>query len=149
MMTPQGPKTIEFNARFGDPETQVVLPRLKTDVLEVFQAVVNGNLADLNIEWSEEAAVCVVAASGGYPGSFERGLVIEGLDEVSDAMVFHAGTKRNEGGELVTNGGRVLGVTALGKDIATARAKAYAEISKIQFEGKHSRTDIALKALVD
>ena len=149
MMTPQGPKTIEFNARFGDPETQVVLPRLKTDVLEVFQAVVNGNLADLNIEWSEEAAVCVVAASGGYPGSFERGLVIEGLDEVSDAMVFHAGTKRNEGGELVTNGGRVLGVTALGKDIATARAKAYAEISKIQFEGKHSRTDIALKALID
>jgi phosphoribosylamine--glycine ligase len=148
MMTPQGPKTIEFNARFGDPETQVVLPRLKTDLLDIFLAVVNGKLADLDIEWRDEAAVCVIAASGGYPGTFERGFVIEGLDEVEGAIVFHAGTKRAEDGSLLTNGGRVLGVTALGKDIAEARTKAYAEIEKIRFSGKHSRTDIALKALV-
>ncbi len=148
MMTPQGPKTIEFNARFGDPETQVVLPRLKTDLLDIFLAVVNGKLADLEIEWRDEAAVCVIAASGGYPGTFERGFVIEGLDEVEDAIVFHAGTKRAEDGSLLTNGGRVLGVTALGKDIEEARTKAYAEIEKIRFHGKHSRTDIALKALV-
>jgi phosphoribosylamine--glycine ligase len=149
MMTPNGPKTIEFNARFGDPETQVVLPRLKTDLLDIFLAVVHGGLADLQIEWGDEAAVCVIAASGGYPGSFNKGYEITGLDELEGVYVFHAGTKiSEENGGLLTNGGRVLGVTALGSDIAAARAKAYAEIAKVQFTGKHSRTDIAAKALV-
>jgi phosphoribosylamine--glycine ligase len=148
MMTPQGPKTIEFNARFGDPETQVVLPRLKTDLLEIFAAAVHGGLADLPIEWSEEAAVCVIAASAGYPGSYEKGHVINGLSQVNSAIVFHAGTAVNVEGKTVTNGGRVLGVTALGRDIAAARTKAYEEIAKISFEGKYSRTDIAMKALV-
>ncbi|WP_435924068.1 phosphoribosylamine--glycine ligase [Paenibacillus sp. DYY-L-2] len=151
MITPEGkPKTIEFNARFGDPETQVVLPRLKSDLLDIFLAAVNGTLAEAEIEWSEEAAVCVILASGGYPASYPKGLPIHGLDRVSekDALVFHAGTGKSEAGEWVTNGGRVLGVVGLGKDIAEARVKAYAAADRITFEGKHSRTDIAAKALV-
>ncbi|MBP1153870.1 MULTISPECIES: phosphoribosylamine--glycine ligase [unclassified Paenibacillus] len=147
MLTPNGPKTIEFNARFGDPETQVVLPRLKTDLLDIFLAAVNGRLGQMNIEWSDEAAVCVILASEGYPGSYPKGLPIEGLDEVQDALVFHAGTAVKDGA-IVTSGGRVLGVTALGRDIAEARAKAYAEADRIRFQGKHYRTDIAKKALV-
>lgn len=147
MLTPNGPKTIEFNARFGDPETQVVLPRLKTDLLDIFVAAINGRLDQMNIEWSDEAAVCVILASEGYPGSYPKGLPIEGLDEVQDALVFHAGTAVKDG-SIVTNGGRVLGVTALGRDIAEARAKAYAEAERIRFQGKHYRTDIAKKALV-
>lgn len=148
MLTPEGPKTIEFNARFGDPETQVVLPRLKTDLLDIFLAAVNGRLGQMEIEWSDEAAVCVILASGGYPGSYKKGLPIEGLQDVQDALVFHAGTAKREDGSLVTNGGRVLGVTGLGSNIAEARAKAYAEADKIRFEGKQCRTDIAKKALV-
>ncbi len=147
MLTPNGPKTIEFNARFGDPETQVVLPRLKTDLLDIFLAAVNGRLDQMEIEWSEEAAVCVILASEGYPGSYPKGLPIEGLDDVQDSIVFHAGTAIKNG-EVVTNGGRVLGVTALGRDIAEARAKAYADADRIRFQGKHNRTDIAKKALV-
>ncbi|CAG7645845.1 phosphoribosylamine--glycine ligase [Paenibacillus allorhizosphaerae] len=147
MLTPNGPKTIEFNARFGDPETQVVLPRLKTDLLDIFLAAINGRLDQMNIEWSDEAAVCVILASEGYPGSYPRGLPIEGLDQVQNAIVFHAGTAVKDGA-IVTNGGRVLGVTALGKDIAEARAKAYADADRIRFQGKHYRTDIAKKALV-
>ncbi|GCL74751.1 MULTISPECIES: phosphoribosylamine--glycine ligase [Paenibacillus] len=147
MLTPNGPKTIEFNARFGDPETQVVLPRLKTDLLDIFLAAINGCLDRMNIEWSDEAAVCVILASEGYPGSYSKGLPIEGLDEVQDALVFHAGTAVKDG-SIVTSGGRVLGVTALGRDIAEARAKAYAEADRIRFQGKHYRTDIAKKALV-
>lgn len=149
MITPDGkPKTIEFNARFGDPETQVVLPRLKTDLLDVFLAAVNGRLADLELEWSEDAAVCVILASGGYPASYPKGIAIEGLEtEAEGTIVFHAGTSRDEDGTWRTNGGRVLGVVGLGPDIAAARAKAYARAGEITFEGKHNRTDIALKAL--
>ncbi|MGM1049850.1 MAG: phosphoribosylamine--glycine ligase [Bacillota bacterium] len=150
MITPDGkPKTIEFNARFGDPETQVVLPRLKTDLLEVFLAAVNGSLAELELEWSEESAVCVILASGGYPASYEKGLVISGLNaEDNDSIVFHAGTALDEEGRWITNGGRVLGVVGMGSDIASARAKAYERAEYIIFEGKHNRTDIAVKALV-
>ncbi|ANY72932.1 phosphoribosylamine--glycine ligase [Paenibacillus ihbetae] len=150
MITPDGkPKTIEFNARFGDPETQVVLPRLQTDLLEVFLATVNGKLADLELEWSEDAAVCVILASGGYPASYPKGIAISGLDDEQEGtIVFHAGTSRDADGTWRTNGGRVLGVVGLGADIAAARAKAYARAESIAFEGKHNRTDIALKALV-
>ncbi|WP_339820072.1 phosphoribosylamine--glycine ligase [Paenibacillus sp. FSL R7-0216] len=151
MIAPDGkPKTIEFNARFGDPETQVVLPRLKSDLLDIFLAAVNGTLDQAEIEWSDEAAVCVVLASGGYPASYPKGLPIRGLDEAgaAGALVFHAGTARGKGGELVTNGGRVLGVVGLGKTIAEARDKAYEAAGSIAFEGKHQRTDIAAKALV-
>ncbi|KZE76251.1 phosphoribosylamine--glycine ligase [Paenibacillus elgii] len=147
MLTPNGPKTIEFNARFGDPETQVVLPRLKTDLLDIFLAAVNGRLDQMEIEWSEEAAVCVILASEGYPASYPKGLPIEGLEDVQESIVFHAGTAVKDG-VIVTNGGRVLGVTALGRDIAEARAKAYADADRIRFQGKHNRTDIAKKALV-
>lgn len=148
MLTNKGPKTIEFNARFGDPETQVLLPRLKTDLLDIFLATINGTLDQLAIEWNDQAAVCVVLASPGYPASYPKGLPIAGLDEVGpDALVFHAGTALNEAGQTVTNGGRVLGVVGLGADIADAREKAYAELSKISFEGVHYRTDIAAKAL--
>lgn len=152
MITPDGkPKTVEFNARFGDPETQVVLPRLKTDLLDIFLATVNGTLADIEIEWSDEAAVCVILASGGYPASYPKGLPISGLDQVDtdQALVFHAGTGHGANGEIVTNGGRVLGVVGLGNDIASARANAYAQAEKITFEGKHQRSDIAAKALVE
>ncbi|MEK3782604.1 MULTISPECIES: phosphoribosylamine--glycine ligase [unclassified Paenibacillus] len=150
MITPDGkPKTIEFNARFGDPETQVVLPRLQTDLLEVFLATVNGKLADLELEWSKDAAVCVILASGGYPASYPKGIAISGLDDEQEGtIVFHAGTSRDADGTWRTNGGRVLGVVGLGADIAAARAKAYARAESIAFEGKHNRTDIALKALV-
>lgn len=151
MVTPEGkPKTIEFNARFGDPETQVVLPRLKSDLLEIFLAAVEGRLNDVEIEWSEEAAVCVILASGGYPASYPKGLPIQGLEQAENvhSLVFHAGTARGEQGEWLTNGGRVLGVVGVGADIAEARERAYAAAGKITFDGKHSRTDIAAKALV-
>ncbi|GAB2673661.1 phosphoribosylamine--glycine ligase [Paenibacillus thermoaerophilus] len=148
MITPDGtPKTVEFNARFGDPETQVVLPRLKTDLLDIFLATVNGRLDQLDIEWSDEAAVCVIAASEGYPGSYPKGLPIDGLDQAKDkALIFHAGTAMKDG-RFVTNGGRVLGVVGLGSDIAQAREQAYSAMDLIRFEGKHYRTDIAKKAL--
>ena len=146
MITDAGPKTIEFNCRFGDPETQVVLPRLKTDLLDIFLATLHGQLADIEIEWSDEAAVCVVLASGGYPGLYEKGFPIEGLDEVKHSVVFHAGTKKVDG-KIVTDGGRLLGVTALGADIAEARRKAYEDVERIRFQGRHYRTDIAMRAL--
>lgn len=150
MITPEGkPKTIEFNARFGDPETQVVLPLLKTDLLDIILATNEGRLAELPIEWSDEAAVCVILASAGYPGAYAKGKPISGLDEASEhSIVFHAGTALAEDGTLTTNGGRVLGVTGIGKDIAEARERAYAAASRIQFEGKQNRTDIAMKALL-
>ncbi|MFD0672267.1 phosphoribosylamine--glycine ligase [Cohnella sp. GCM10027633] len=149
MITKDGPKTIEFNARFGDPETQVVLPRLQTDLLDIFLASINGRLNEIDITWSDEAAVCVVLASGGYPGSYPKGLPISGLDRVSEdeALVFHAGTASKDG-NIVTNGGRVLGIVGRGAGIAEARAQAYAAAEKIAFEGKMNRTDIAAKALV-
>ncbi|WP_160033735.1 phosphoribosylamine--glycine ligase [Paenibacillus sp. An7] len=149
MISPDGtPKTVEFNARFGDPETQVVLPRLKTDLLDIFLAAVNGTLADIDIQWSDEAAVCVILASGGYPASYPKGIVISGLEQAGDALVFHAGTAKNDAGEYVTNGGRVLGVVGRGMSIEEARSNAYATAKQIHFEGKHQRSDIAAKALV-
>lgn len=146
MITKDGPKTIEFNARFGDPETQVVLSLLETDLIDIFLATVNGRLQDMDIHWSEESAVCVVLASGGYPGNYPKGLPITGLDEVQHSVVFHAGTASKDG-QIVTDGGRVLGVTAKGASIEEARAKAYADVERIRFEGAHCRKDIALKAL--
>lgn len=154
MISPDGPKTIEFNARFGDPETQVVLPRLQTDLLDIILASLNGTLDTLDIAWSEEAAVCVIVASEGYPGSYPKGLPISGLAEAEaqGALIFHAGTAIGEGvGDapgFVTNGGRVLGVVGRGADIAAARAAAYRAVEAISFPGMHYRTDIAAKALV-
>lgn len=147
MITAGGPKTIEFNARFGDPEAQVVLPRLKTDLVDILTAAMEGRLAEIDIEWNDEAAVCVILASGGYPGSYDTGIPIEGLDEVHDSLIFHAGTAERDG-HIVTNGGRVLGVVGRGRDITEARTRAYADAERIQFAGKHYRTDIAAKALV-
>ncbi|MBW4081931.1 phosphoribosylamine--glycine ligase [Paenibacillus sp. S150] len=149
MISPDGkPKTIEFNARFGDPETQVVLPRLKSDLLEIFLAVTEGRLADIDIEWSGDAAVCVVLASEGYPGPYPKGVPISGLEDSSNELVFHAGTARAEDGTWVTNGGRVLGVVGMGASIAEARSAAYDTAARISFPGMHSRSDIAMKALV-
>lgn len=148
MITPQGPKTIEFNCRFGDPETQVVLSRLESDLLDLFLATVEGRLQDVEPKWSEDSAVCVVLAAGGYPGSYKKGDVIEGLDAVAESTVFHAGTAADEKGRIVTNGGRLLGVTATGATIDEARRKAYADVDKIRYEGKQYRTDIGKKALV-
>jgi phosphoribosylamine--glycine ligase len=149
MITKDGPKTIEFNARMGDPETQVVLPRLQTDLVDIVLASLSGNLDQLDIQWSDEAAVCVVVASEGYPASYPKGRVITGLAEAEaqGALVFHAGTAEKDG-QFVTNGGRVLGIVGRGRDIAEARARAYEAVSVIDFEGKQNRTDIAAKALV-
>jgi phosphoribosylamine--glycine ligase len=148
MMTKNGVKTIEFNARMGDPETQVVLPRLKTDLVDIMLASINGRLDQLELEWSDEAAVCVIAASEGYPGNYPKGRVIEGLEaaKAQGALVFHAGTAEKDG-KFVTNGGRVLGIVGRGRDIAEARARAYEAVSVIKFEGMQYRTDIAAKAL--
>ena len=143
MLTPKGVKVLEYNARFGDPETQVVLPRLQSDLYEIFEAVIDGRLAHTEIKWNDKAAVCVVMASGGYPQSYETGFEITGLP-VENAIVFHAGTKLVNG-KLVTAGGRVLGVTALGEDIADARTKAYDAVSKIHFKNAHYRHDIGIK----
>ena len=144
MLTPYGPKVIEYNARFGDPETQVVLPRLKTDFVDVINAVIDEKLDELEIEWIPEACACVVMASGGYPQSYPKGLEITGLDENGQAegvTVYHAGTKL-ENGKLLTNGGRVLGVTATAKTLDEALERAYAAVEKIHFDGAHYRHDI-------
>jgi phosphoribosylamine--glycine ligase len=147
MVTAEGLKVLEFNCRFGDPETQAFLPRLKSDLVEVMEAVIDGRLADCPLDWREEAAVCVVMASGGYPGDYAKGMEIRGIEAAAEeATVFHAGTKRIDG-RLVTAGGRVLGVTALGADVRAAREKAYAAVEKIKFEGAHYRRDIAAKGL--
>lgn len=145
MLTPNGPKVIEYNARFGDPETQVVLPRLVTDFVDVINAVIDEKLAELEIEWSTDACACVVMASGGYPQSYPKGLEITGLDEngqVEGVTVYHAGTKLTEDGKLVTNGGRVLGVTAKANTLDEALEKAYAAVNTIHFDGAHFRHDI-------
>lgn len=149
MLTPQGPKVLEYNARFGDPETQVVLPRLKTDLVDVMMAVAEGRPDDIHLEWDDQWAVCVVLASAGYPGKYEKGKVILGVEDAEDmegVKVFHAGTARNADGELVTAGGRVLNVVALGKTFDEAREKAYAACDAINFEGKQLRSDIGAKA---
>ncbi len=144
MLTPNGPKVIEYNARFGDPETQVVLPRLKSDFADVILAVAEERLAEQPVESTDEAAACVVMASGGYPASYPKGLEITGLDEngqLPGVTVYHAGTAQKDG-KLVTSGGRVLGVTALGKTLDEALEKAYAAVEKIHFDGAHYRRDI-------
>ena len=144
MLTPNGPKVIEYNSRFGDPEAQVVLPRMKTDLVDVMQAVIEERLEEQPIEWYDGAAACIVMASGGYPASYPTGLEITGLDEngqVADAVVYHAGTKL-ENGKFYTNGGRVLGVTAKGATLEEALKKAYAAVDKIHFDGAHYRHDI-------
>ena len=144
MLTPKGPKVIEYNARFGDPETQAVLSRLETDIFDIFNAVIDGTLENIDIKWSDNAACCVCMASGGYPAKYEKGKVITGLDDVTDSMVYHAGTKLSDG-VMVTNGGRVLGVTANAKTLDEAIKKAYADVKKIHFDGVHFRTDIGVK----
>jgi phosphoribosylamine--glycine ligase len=149
MMTAEGPKVLEFNVRFGDPETQAILPRLESDLLELLDAAVRpGGLSDVSLRWSSDFAVTVVLASRGYPQSSSSGDVISGLSDVpSDAFVTHAGTALGPGGEVVTAGGRVLSVTALGADAAAARAGAYAAADVIEFDGKQLRRDIALRAV--
>lgn len=144
MLTKDGPKVLEFNCRFGDPETQVLLRRLQDDLLDLLEASLDGTLSSAQPTWDERTAVCVVLASGGYPGSYEKGREITGVDEangLADVVVFHAGTKKADD-RLVTNGGRVLGVTALGSDLTDARAKAYQAAERVAFDQKQFRTDI-------
>ncbi len=150
MLTAEGPKLLEFNARFGDPETQVIMPRLESDALEAFYMVATGKLDALDLRWTNQVAVCVVLASDGYPGSYEKGKVILGIEEAEEldgVTVFHAGTAFNQDDELVTNGGRVLNVVALADTFEDARELAYEACDKINFEGKQYRHDIALRAL--
>ena len=145
MLTEEGPKVLEYNARFGDPEAQVVLPRMENDIIEVMEACVDGKLNEIDLKFEDNAAVCVVLASDGYPLSYEKGLPISGLDEFKKHdgyYCFHAGTKFNEEGVLVTNGGRVLGVTAKGSDLKEARANAYAATEWVDFANKYKRNDI-------
>ena len=145
MLTADGPRVLEYNARFGDPETQVVLPRMKNDIVEVFEACIDGTLDQIQLEFEDNAAVCVVLASDGYPVKYEKGFKIHGLEKLKDAdgyYVFHAGTKFDEDGDIVTNGGRVLGVTAKGKDLKEARANAYKATEWIDFANKYMRHDI-------
>ncbi len=147
MLTPQGIKVLEYNARFGDPEAQVVLPKLKTDLFDVLEAAIDGRLDEVELKWDNRPTVCVVMASGGYPIAYEKGYTITGLEEQKkkdDVVVFHAGTKK-EGDRVVTNGGRVLGVTAFGDSMEDARKTAYNAVSEIEFENKQYRTDIGIK----
>lgn len=148
MITPKGPKVIEYNCRFGDPETQVVLPRLKTDIMDIFEAINNETLSELDIEWSDEACACVIMASGGYPKSYPKGIEITGLTagQLDGVTVYHAGTAIHDD-KLVTSGGRVLGVTALGDTLEKALEKSYSAVEKILFENAHYRRDIGQKAL--
>jgi len=145
MITSEGPKTIEFNCRLGDPETQVIMPRLDTDLVDIVMAVIENRLAQQEIIWSKNSCVGVVMASGGYPGHYQTGFPINGLDTLdSDIMVFHAGTKLDSSGSVLTAGGRVLTVVATGNNLSEARQKVYNNISRISFEGAHYRKDIAL-----
>jgi len=147
MLTPNGVKVLEYNARFGDPEAQVVLPRLETDLLDIFEHAIDGKLSEMTLKWSDQEAVCVVLASGGYPVAYEKGYEITGLEmqkEKEDIIVFHAGTAMKDG-HFVTNGGRILGLTGLGKDMNEARAKAYAAVQEVDFYQKQYRTDIGIK----
>ena len=145
MLTADGPKVLEYNARFGDPETQVVLPRMKNDLAELFEACIDGTLDQTELEFEDNAAVCVVLASEGYPEHYEKGYPVSGLEKFKDAdgyYVFHAGTKFDEKGQVVTNGGRVLGVTAVGKDLKKARVNAYQAAEWVEFGNKYMRNDI-------
>ncbi|TAK72198.1 MAG: phosphoribosylamine--glycine ligase [Dehalococcoidia bacterium] len=143
MITPDGPRVIEFNARFGDPETECLLPRLRSDLLEIMLAVANGTLDRVDVNWADDASVTVMLASAGYPGSYETSKPIDGLDDVDPGVtVFHAGTKRDDAGRFLTAGGRVLGVTATAPTMAEARARAYRNVERIRFDGMHYRRDI-------
>lgn len=147
MMTQNGVKVIEYNARFGDPETQVVLPRLKTDLLEIMEAVIDERLDEIKIEWEDNAAVCVVLASGGYPTKYKSGYEISGLDEIAkydDLTVFHAGTKK-DGDKMLTAGGRVLGITAVAENLDAAISRAYEGVEMVSFTDRHFRHDIGIK----
>ncbi len=149
MVTAGGPRVLEFNVRFGDPETQPILMRLKSDLLEIMLAVCDGRLDEVTLQWDSRPAVCVVIAAGGYPGEYEKGKVITGIgqaEQLGDVVVFHAGTAAKNG-NIVTSGGRVLGVTAIGQTIAKAKAKAYEAVDKIKFDGAYCRRDIADKAI--
>lgn len=149
VLTKEGPKVLEFNARFGDPETQVVLPRLKTDLIDILNAVIKGSLHKMNIEWKKNSAVCVVVASGGYPSKYQKGKPISGLErleKMKNIIAFHAGTKFQDG-KIVTSGGRVLGITAWDDTISKAKEKAYEGVEKIYFEDMYYRKDIAGKAI--
>jgi phosphoribosylamine--glycine ligase len=149
MITPNGPKTLEFNARFGDPETQPLMMRMQSDIVPIMEACADGTLDTCSLEWKPDTAVCVVMAAEGYPGSYEKGRPIQGLDQANSlpgVTVFHAGTKQ-KGDDIVTNGGRVLGVTALGGNVQMAIVKAYQAVGKIQWEGAQYRKDIGQKAL--
>ena len=144
IITEDGPKVLEYNARFGDPETQVVLPRLKSDLLDIIEAIIDERLHEIKIEWDNSACLCVIMASGGYPQNYRKGLKISGLNATQkekDILVFHAGTKKADN-EFFTNGGRVLGITALGQTLKEARDKAYRQVSAIHFDGAHYRRDI-------
>jgi phosphoribosylamine--glycine ligase len=143
------PYVLEFNVRFGDPEAQPILARLDCDLFDLLKATAEGRLNEVNVQWKDDSSICVVISSKGYPGPYEKGTVIQGLDAFtndSNVVVFHAGTSLNDN-EVVTSGGRVLGVTALGKDIRTARENVYQAIEKIHFDGMHFRKDIAGKAI--
>jgi phosphoribosylamine--glycine ligase len=148
MITADGPRVLEFNCRLGDPETQAILPRLKSDLLPLLEATIDGKLRDAKIEWDERPAVTVVMASGGYPDKYETDKPISGLESAASegVQVFHAGTRRKSG-QVVTSGGRVLAVTALGDTIAAARSRAYEAVARIHFEGCHYRRDIAQSAV--
>nr|MCR4617717.1 phosphoribosylamine--glycine ligase [Lachnospiraceae bacterium] len=145
MLTPKGPRVLEYNARFGDPEAQVVLPRLKNDILDVMEACIDGTLDKIDLQFEDKATVCVILASDGYPVKYEKGFPIKGLEAFEgkdDYYCFHSGTKFNEKGEIVTNGGRVLGITATGDTLKEARAKAYEATEWVSFENKYMRHDI-------
>ena len=150
MLTPKGPKVIEYNCRFGDPETQVVLPMLDADLYEIFEAIYNHTLDKVDIKWHDGSCACVVMASGGYPESYPKGIEMNGFDEkgqVDGCFVYHAGTKLSDDGKFLTNGGRVIGVTAKGSDLQNALDNAYCGVKKISFEGAHYRNDIGQRAL--
>ena len=150
MLTPKGPKVIEYNCRFGDPETQVVLPMLDADLYEIFEAISNHELDKVDIKWHKGSCACVVMASGGYPESYPKGIEMNGFDEKGQAegcFVYHAGTKLSDDGKFLTNGGRVIGVTAKGDTLPEALSTAYAGVDKISFEGAHYRKDIGQRAL--
>ncbi|MEP6987593.1 MAG: phosphoribosylamine--glycine ligase [Chloroflexota bacterium] len=151
MLTPEGMRVLEFNARFGDPETQVILPLMRTDLVDILEACIDGKLSAMSHEniWKSEACATVVMASGGYPGNYAKGLPIQGLDPVKDAVVFHAGTSTNSTGEPVTAGGRVLAVVGYDYSLETALDKAYKAVEQIQFEGAHYRHDIGRAAIAE
>jgi phosphoribosylamine--glycine ligase len=151
MLTEEGPMVVEYNVRFGDPETQVLMPRLASDVVPLLAAAAHGDLSGIRVEWRREAAVSVVLAAQGYPGTYPKGKKISGLEIFAgtpDVLFFHAGTRTGPGGEIRTAGGRVLAVTALGRDIADARRRAYDAASRVHFPGMHYRKDIASDAVV-